>query len=146
MCGRVAQSSHALQLGAALLYGNTNAYPSTINHTLENSTFDVEKDNDIYCQNITWNDNWNLAPGMESIVYLLDDISNNYSVSIHSHIRPSRKVWGIIPKSGTYQSPLPTGPNKHFSHLMYNARSETLYEKHTFRNLALKGNVSMGVE
>ena len=125
---------NAVRLGAALLCGNTSSPPT--NPSEKKSSENIE---DIQ---LNWADNWNLAPGMGSVIFLLDESSaSNSSVSINSRLSPTTKVWGIIPKSGTPQSPLPLGPNKHFSHLMYNARSETLYEKRTFRDLALKGNV-----
>lgn len=133
MCGRVVQSRNAVQMGVALLLGNTSSSSPT----------DVPSENNLAsAKDYEWNDNWNLAPGMGSIVFILDGSSDSNTKDLmQSRIRPTLKVWGIIPKSGTPQAPLPPGPNKHFSHLMYNARSETLYEKRTFRDLALKGNV-----
>ncbi len=141
MCGRAAQSRNAVQIGAeSLIHGDKSS--SSSNKPLETSTStrassSISSTDKSGVLEITWNDNWNLAPGMDSIVYLYNETSS----SSQNNIQASKKVWGIIPKSGTCESPLPIGPNKHFSHLMYNARSETLYEKRTFRNLALKGNV-----
>ncbi len=111
-------------------------------------------------------DNYNLGPGMSSVIFHkqpksttdddVDDASTRACTGITQKEKNSRsssssspsicsttnKVWGICPKSGTKNHPLPPGPGKHFSNLMFNARSETLYEKRTFRNLALTGNVS----
>lgn len=52
-------------------------------------------------------------------------------------ITSSSKIWGLCPKHGTPKQPLEKGPGKHFANLMYNARSDTLYEKYTFSKLAL---------
>jgi putative SOS response-associated peptidase YedK len=99
-------------------------------------------------------DNSNLSPGMKSAIFHLSlkknkkdktmeltseatskAIGNNAETSIC--IECTEKVWGLVPKSGTAQQPLPKGPSKHFSNLMFNARSDTLYDKRTFRDLAL---------
>ena len=127
MCGRVVQSRNAIQMGTSLLLGDQ---PSSHGHPTDTTSIPVE-----------YTDNWNLAPGMKSVVFILDEPTDLHSKSSSIQISPQMKVWGVIPKSGTIESPLPSGPNKHFAHLMYNARSETLYEKKTFRDLALKGNV-----
>lgn len=50
-----------------------------------------------------------------------------------------RKVWGLVTQRGTPSSPLPVGMAKHFQQLMFNARSDTLYEKPTFGRLASSG-------
>lgn len=90
-------------------------------------------------------DNWNLSPGMKSIIFHSQQQEHNN----HCHhdnqnqskssfsITCSEQIWGLIPYSGTIDNPLPMGPNKHFSTLMFNARSDTLYDKPTFRNLLL---------
>jgi putative SOS response-associated peptidase YedK len=44
-------------------------------------------------------------------------------------------IWDLCPKPGTKTNPLPKGTAKHFSHLMFNARADTLYEKYTFAKL-----------
>jgi len=48
-----------------------------------------------------------------------------------------RKTWGLLTKAGTSKSPLPENTmNLHFKNLMFNARSDTLFEKPTFARLA----------
>jgi len=139
MCGRVAQSRRAVQIGAQMLLGEQ----SDDTNPSENDTSPTMKNTSSFSAMNQLMDNWNLAPGMESTIFLLDIPTElNPTSPVHSRIRSTVKVWGIIPKDGSAQNPLPPGPNKHFSHLMYNARSETLYEKRTFRDLAVKGNVS----
>jgi len=50
--------------------------------------------------------------------------------------------WGLVTKAGSAQNPLPSGSKArmgmHFSGLMYNARTDTLFEKPTFSKLALR--------
>jgi len=52
-------------------------------------------------------------------------------------IRMERKTWGLVTKGGTTNSPLPeNNMSLHFKNLMFNARSDTLFEKPTFARLA----------
>merc|ERR1719491_1847765 len=88
-------------------------------------------------------DNLNLSPGMKSIVFCKEPSqTENASPSTvtpttstvtasepMSTICMREKVWGIVPRSGTRNMPLDEGPALHFSNMMYNARSDTLYEK-----------------
>ena len=80
-------------------------------------------------------DNYNLSPGMDAIIFWRDESSGD--------IRVDRKVWGLVPRGGSPTKPLPSDPKEriamHFSNLMYNARSDTLYSKPTFSKLALQG-------
>ena len=69
-----------------------------------------------------------------------NDAQHHMNTTRTTSITCSEQVWGIVPKGGSVNHPLPTGVSKHFSNLMFNARSDTLYEKRTFRDLALKGN------
>lgn len=62
------------------------------------------------------------------------------STTTASSICMREKVWGIVPRAGTKNHPLDQGPGQHFSNMMYNARSDTLYEKKTYRDLAIRGN------
>ena len=50
-----------------------------------------------------------------------------------------RKVWGLVNQRGTSAAPLPVGMAKHFQGLMFNARSDTLYQKPSFGRLASQG-------
>lgn len=85
-------------------------------------------------------DNVNMGPGMRGLV--LHKGGNETSGSSRG-IVCEEMVWGLVPKAGTKTSPLPTGPSQHYSNLMFNARSDTLYDKRTFRDLALRGQVSV---
>jgi putative SOS response-associated peptidase YedK len=71
---------------------------------------------------------------MDAVVFYKDDKGG---------IRADRKIWGLVPRSGTKQSPLATGMNQHFSNLMFNARSDTLYTKPTFSRLAAAGKTCL---
>lgn len=73
-----------------------------------------------------WRDNFNLSPGHDAVVFTMEE---------DGAIHMSRKVWGLIPKNGTENNPLPRGASKHFSNLMFNARSDTLFSKPTFSRL-----------
>jgi len=77
-----------------------------------------------------WQDNFNLSPGMDAMVFYKDKDGS---------IRMDRKIWGLVNKQGTRANPLPPGMGKHFEGLMFNARSDTLYQKHSFGRLASMG-------
>lgn len=84
----------------------------------------------------SFQDNFNMSPGMAGVIF--------HSTQQHSNeIICSEMIWGLCPKSGSKNHPLPPGVSKHFSNLMFNARSETLYEKRTFRELALNGQTCL---
>lgn len=75
-------------------------------------------------------DNYNLSPGMDAIVIWKGS---------DGRLTAGRKVWGLVSRGGSKNSPLPTGMSQHFSNLMFNARSDTLYAKPTFARLATGG-------
>ena len=81
--------------------------------------------------------NVNMGPGMRGLV--IRKSSNDFDGGITCE----EMVWGLVPKAGTKTSPLPEGPAQHYSNLMYNARSDTLYDKRTFRDLALRGQTAV---
>ena len=84
--------------------------------------------------------NVNMGPGMRGLV--IRKSCNNDDV-VDGGIACEEMVWGLVPKAGTKTSPLPEGPAQHYSNLMYNARSDTLYDKRTFRDLALRGQTAV---
>ena len=165
MCGRVAQSQRSLASAQTLFLvhrgapdeqsihirtvtssasGEREPSPSRQNNhetrkgTLEEKTqthtpsnFN-DKESTITRTPSSFRDNFNLSPGMTSVVF--------HATPTRTGITCSEKIWGLCPKSGSKSHPLPPGVSKHFSNLMYNARSDTLYEKKTFRPLALNGN------
>jgi putative SOS response-associated peptidase YedK len=73
-------------------------------------------------------DNYNMSPGMDAIVFWMNHSTNQ--------IQMKRMVWGLLPRNGSINIPLEKGMNKHFNSLMFNARSDTLYDKPTFYNLS----------
>ncbi len=84
-------------------------------------------------------DNWNLSPGMKSTIFHrhFKQLSKNNDSDQTAIITCSEQIWGLVPKPGTKKDPIPPGPSKHFANLMFNARSDTLYDKRTFRDLLL---------
>lgn len=105
MCGRTAQTVHAVRMAASRL--NVDVTPA------------MELDEA--------SDNYNLSPGMDAFVFYVNERSGN--------IELGRKVWGLVPRAGTTKSPLASGMGKHFQNLMFNARADTLYDKPTFSRL-----------
>jgi putative SOS response-associated peptidase YedK len=124
MCGRAVLTHLVLQNAVDMIMNKSNTIPKDSNQ--QSSV----KNNDAGQATNVIQDNYNLSPGMSSVVF-----HKLYDGSIGNSV----KIWGLVPKGGTPSNPLPDGLNKHFANLMYNARSDTLYDKHTFRELALKG-------
>jgi putative SOS response-associated peptidase YedK len=113
MCGRVAQTVQAIS--AALESFGVAPAEQTHNSTGEDD--DVSQAD---------NNNYNMSPGMSATVLF----------GKAGEIQAAPKVWGLVPKGGSPASPLPEGMSLHFSNLMFNARSDTLYQKPTFARLA----------
>lgn len=116
MCGRSVLTLAALQMACEMI----------------KKTSSTEVINDI---NEDIHDNLNLSPGMQSVVF--------HKIGEGSTIGHSTKIWGLISRGGTVSQPLPEGANKHFENLMFNARSDTLYEKRTFLDLARRGQTCL---
>jgi putative SOS response-associated peptidase YedK len=136
MCGRAAQTQAAARAAAVSLGISASSVslsaPEASSETAqaaseENNDETIPKSRSSY----EWRDNYNMSPGMDALVFCKDDKSGV--------IRADRKIWGLVTRSGTKQSPLAPGMNQHFSNLMFNARSDTLYSKPTFSRLASTG-------
>ena len=80
-------------------------------------------------------DNYNMSPGMDAVVFWFDHSTRT--------VQMGRKVWGLVTQRGTASCPLPTGMSQHFSNFMFNARSDTLYQKPTFARLATSGKTCL---
>jgi len=145
MCGRAVQTKTSLQSAESIFI---HYFPS--NHNLRRnkdrgtdvvtSSLPIQQRSSDDCSYCKLDDNLNLSPGMKCIVF-----SKGLHVENGPTICMQEKVWGIIPHSGTINSPLDEGASKHFSNMMYNARSDTLYEKKTYRDLAIRGNTCIWV-
>lgn len=122
MCGRTAQTDAAVRAAVKTL--NVPLSPEIAEpHTNESSPERTDQDDPDWFMR----DNFNMSPGMDAVVFFLD--SNN-------QIQMERKVWGLVTRGGTPSNPLPSGIGQHFSNLMFNARSDTLYQKPSFSRLA----------
>jgi len=110
MCGRVAQTVGVVNIAAR------NFSTSPLHEALTMPS-----------------DNFNLSPGMDCDVMLVNE---------NGDFQVDRKKWGLITKNGTLNKPLCTDGKEViklcFESLCYNARSETLYSKPIFSNLAHK--------
>lgn len=141
MCGRAAQSLHTVQYAARELF---HTPPCEI---IKGATSPSVATTAI-------DDNFNLAPGHSTVIFhasvntrpteadtRLDSQtpSPHHPDGHHYFLTSSISTWGLCPLDGTRNDPLPEGPSKHFSNLMFNARSDTLYSKKTFSPLALRG-------
>mmetsp|Transcript_18677 Transcript_18677/g.51113 ORF Transcript_18677/g.51113 Transcript_18677/m.51113 type:complete len:265 (+) Transcript_18677:41-835(+) len=149
MCGRSAQTQTAVYAAAASLRirgggggsgsdnGGEPTTTSTTTTTTTNSGFASNSTtipNRHHQQDYEWTDNYNLAPGMSAMVFFKDENDGQ--------IRMEPKVWGLVTRGGTKNQPLPTGTSmmaQHFQAHMFNARSDTLYERSTFARLASMG-------
>jgi putative SOS response-associated peptidase YedK len=133
MCGRAAQTQAAVgaaaaSLGIAAPFVSTSAPQSSSETATESATVPTSH------SSYEWRDNYNMSPGMDAMVFCKDDKGG---------ISAERKIWGLVPRAGTQQSPLATGMSQHFSNLMFNARSDTLYSKPTFSRLAQTGKTCL---
>lgn len=99
---------------------SSKVIPSTYNESNATTTTIDHNDPLLIC-------NYNMSPGMEAIIFWCDHHTKEITMG--------KKVWGLIPRNGTISNPIPNGMNKHFEGLMFNARSDTLYEKQTFAKL-----------
>lgn len=130
MCGRAAQTSVAFtafessmqQLLLTSPSSSTQVTPTVIS-------------NETVAKTGTDQPNYNMSPGMDAVVFWNDAGSNK--------IQSGKKVWGLVTRGGTQTSPIPDGMGKHFEGLMFNARSDTLYEKPTFSKLARSGRTCL---
>ena len=133
MCGRIAQT-HAAVRAAADILGAPQPRVQGEARIEEQYDGDASKSESsiISDKSSEWKgDNYNLCPGMGAIVFYKNKENSIVSES---------KAWGLITKHGSPKNPLPTGMGQHFSALMYNARSDTLFIKQTFGNLLTKQN------
>lgn len=136
MCGRAAQTRHAHYAAARLSLG-LSAQPE---ETMRDEDRGGGDDNDGPSKTADsstegfsgypWRDNFNMSPGMDAMIFYKDEIGS---------IRSVKCVWGLVNKRGTTNNPLPRGMGKHFEGLMFNARSDTLYQKPSFGRLASMG-------
>lgn len=127
MCGRAAQTYRSVRAAADLLSGDasSNTCGDAVSDAAEDESSSHEQDN------------YNMSPGMAATVFFRDETNV---------IKMDRKVWGLVPKGGTANSPLPEKMmSLHFSNLMFNARADTLLEKHTFAGLFAKGRTCVVV-
>ncbi|CAB9505801.1 Embryonic stem cell-specific 5-hydroxymethylcytosine-binding protein [Seminavis robusta] len=141
MCGRTAQSVAAVSAASTSLRTNSrNGGRSVVdrigprrcsNDGGDNgsSTTNGETDKSSIPQEdgtYPWGDNFNLSPGHDAVVF---------SLNKEGQLQMDRKIWGLVSKGGTSKAPLQEGPSKHFSNLMFNARSDTHFSKPTFSRL-----------
>ena len=131
MCGRAAQTNHAVHAAAEALGVPDNSGTA---HRAQNAAAASphQAEETIHdSHGYPVNDNYNMSPGMDATVFYINRQTG--------HLEMDRKVWGLVSRGGTRSTPLPQGMNKHFSNLMFNARSDTLYQKPTFARLASAG-------
>lgn len=128
MCGRTAQTRHAVALAANTFGLSVNLPPQNEREGEEQEQADGS--NPTTPSQYKWRDNFNLSPGMDAMVFYKDKEGATCM---------DRKIWGLVTKPGTRTHPLPPGMGKHFEGLMFNARSDTLYQKPTFARLTSLG-------
>lgn len=135
MCGRAAQTHRAVSEAAHSLGCDRSSWThANVEDTITTSKSDhnhtpllssnVHSEESVY-------DNFNMSPGMDAFVF--------WKATEVGKIKLARKTWGLVTRHGSQASPIPAGMNLHFSNMMFNARSDTLWEKPTFSRLAAKG-------
>jgi putative SOS response-associated peptidase YedK len=141
MCGRTAQTHAAVVAAATILGAPQPRQTEDVDESASNNNSDDARDEQNHSQSKlaadnnsskqrlgSPKDNYNICPGMGAEVFYKKD----------GAIVTESKLWGLITKHGTTKNPLPRGMGQHFSALMFNARSDTLYIKPTFCNLISK--------
>lgn len=134
MCGRAAQTYHAARLGAKMLGSSSRALDPFEEAGQDNSSNRQDQKKGAQQQQSKERNNFNMSPGMDAWVMYLDE---------NKKMKIDKKVWGLVTEAGTSTKPLPSDERSrmslHFSNLMFNARSDTLYSKPTFARLAAAG-------
>ena len=143
MCGRAAQTHHAyLSAASPLVQGGappssgSNGTASTRSETTAKQV-SSEDTSTTTSEGILSKDNFNMSPGMDAFIFVRDPHSAN-AASVTS-VKLLQSTWGLVPRAGSARNPIPEGMSKHFNNLMFNARSDTLFEKPTFSRLAHEG-------
>lgn len=152
MCGRAAQTRHAVTVAASSFGVSASALPSdddgagtyggagesdnsgdNVQHQNQGTTTAQQAKVTVAASPMRypWNDNFNMSPGMDTVIFFKDNQTDS--------IRAERFVWGLVNKKGSPKNPLPLGMGKHFEGLMYNARADTLFQKPSFGRLASMG-------
>jgi putative SOS response-associated peptidase YedK len=126
MCGRTAQTGAAVRAAAEML-NVTLPLETAAPKTSESSSPTRSERSNSENEDRLMRDNYNMSPGMDALVFVLDS---------NDQIKAERKVWGLVTRGGTPSNPLPSGMGQHFSNLMFNARSDTMYQKPSFSRLA----------
>ena len=121
MCGRTAQTRQAVRAAATALGAPE---PREHAHVPDRASEDIHTG-----PHFRWSDNYNLSPGMDAMVFWRNEKGD---------IESSLKTWGLVTRNGTAIKPIPKGMSKHFEGLMFNARSDTLWDKPTFTGLLHK--------
>ena len=121
MCGRTAQTRQAVRAAATALGAPE---PSEQIPVRDRGSEDSHTGS-----HFRWSDNYNLSPGMDAMVFWRNEKGDIVS---------SLKTWGLVTRNGTPIKPIPKGMSKHFEGLMFNARSDTLWDKPTFTGLLHK--------
>jgi putative SOS response-associated peptidase YedK len=132
MCGRAAQTEFAIRTAAEVLGANRKNASTTTHGSLDSSSRARTDATAVHKNNsASTRDNYNMSPGMDAVVFWLDRTTRD--------VKMDRKVWGLVTRGGTQASPVATGMGQHFSNQMFNARSDTLYQRPTFSKLLSTG-------
>lgn len=143
MCGRAVQTQGAVMMAASSLGSNAAMCRGgppraaaagacgNINNNNDDRAAAAASSSSSSTADDQWSDNYNLSPSHDAVVFTLNQTTGEIDMD--------RKVWGLITKNGTSNNPVPTGASKHFSNLMFNARSDTLFTKPTFARLLREG-------
>lgn len=140
MCGRTAYSSRSINTAAAAFEsrsfadGKSSASSSSSSSSSQVQSRIIRRDpSDVPSRP-------NAGPGSTMQIFrrsTKDDVKNNSSLELCTG------VWGLIPNNGSHHAPhlLPSDPKFSSSphYKMFNARSETIYEKRSFRGLIRNG-------
>lgn len=122
MCGRAAYSIASFSSAASALKCSDSSSPAAA--ASSSSSSDTMSTN-----------NPNMSPGTSAQIFLYNHTSNS--------ICSTAMIWGLLPNNGSTKSPhhLPSDeeftPSPHY--MMFNARSETVDTKVSFRNLLRDG-------
>lgn len=136
MCGRTAYSAQAITAAAEALEGGNKSSSKDATESFADGKSTQSRIIQLIQGEVT--NRPNAGPGSSMHIF-----RRSRNCKEENDLELCKGIWGLIPNDGTHHSPhlLPSDPKFSTSphYTMFNARSETIYEKRSFRGLIRNG-------